>query len=552
MRPIRFDHGGVPPSTPASSSSETQPTQPARSPAASPARSASSWLQNLRGAARAAATPASPSRPRAAVPGAASGKAPSADAAVKDALKAIDKGAVTRLDTLLGTHPQLLTQHTAAGETLLTHAVAAGSHDAVSAILHAAQAAEAAARHAGKDPDITLRGVVNLPDLKGRTALAHAALQGNAAVARQLLALHHETSPGTRVPLADVNRPDLKGMTPLSHAVARVRGRPQGSGKDVALAILERQDLLPDEAPPGQKTPMQSAIERGTREVVNAIARHANADPEMPDASGRTPMWQVMEHWKKSENYFGRDTPWETMLTDLMANPRVDPQARNSQGHTPLTHIAQFTPPLFPMTHITMLKKHVAWMENTLRGILGATRGRPDFDLRANDGNHENVLDVLSRITRASPLYAPLYRSLANEVSLQTATAVRETPAATAARNAVARGRIDEVLAELMEERESLGTSNAASPEQAERARSYLARIDQARVAAMDNNAPVAKAIVSDVQNAIDEDVDLGGDARADAPVKLVGADYNSISRQLGQIHRLAELVGRLRDVPAA
>ncbi|WP_124800698.1 ankyrin repeat domain-containing protein [Paraburkholderia phosphatilytica] len=521
---------------------------------ASPARNASSWLQNLRSPARAAATPATPSQPRAFLPsaGATSSGAPSADVSVKEALKAIDKGAATRLDKLLAAQPQLLTQHTAAGHTLLTHAVAAGSHDAVNIILRAAESAEAAARHAGTDLNITLSGVVNLPDLKGRTALAHAALQGEANIARQLLELHHETAPGHRVPLADINRPDLKGMTPLNHAVARVRGRPRGNGKDVALAMLARQDLLPDETPPGQKTPMQTAIERGTPEVVSAIARHANADPDMPDASGRTPVWQVMKHWEKSENYYGRDMPWETMLPDLMANPRVNPQACNAQGHTPLTHIAQFTPPLFPMTHVTLMKKHVTWMENTVRGILEATRGRANFDLRTPDGNHETVLHIMSRITQASHFYAPLYRMLADAVHRQAIAAARESPAAIRAQNAETRRKIDGVITELLEERAELGTSEAATPEQAARALSYLARIDQARVAAMDHNPTVAKAIVGEVQDAIDEDIDLGGDEDNETPTALVGADYTSISRQLGQIHKLAELVGSLRDEPAA
>jgi hypothetical protein len=541
MRPIRFGTSSTPPASPGPS----HETQPARGPAASPARSASSWLQSLRSPVRATTTPATPSRPRASLPGAASSSAPSAEASVKDALKAIDKGAATRLDKLLGEHPQLLTQHTSAGHTLLTHAVAAGNHDAVNIIVQAAENAEAAARRAGTNPDITLRGVVNLPDLKGRTALAHAARQGKASIARQLLALDHETAPGTRVPLADVNRPDLKGVTPLSHAVARVQGRRPGSGKEVALALLGRQDLLPDETPPGQKTPMQTAIERGTPEVVHAIAHHANANPDMPDASGRTPVWQVMEHWKKSENYYGRDTAWETMLPDLMANPRVNPQARNAQGHTPLTHIAQFTPPLFPMTHVSLLKKHVTWMENTLRGILQATRGRANFDLRAPDGNHDTVLHIMSRLTQASPLYAPLYTSLANEASRQAAA---ETSSET-------QGKIDKVLAELMDERAKLGTSSAAAdenPELQSRALSYLARIDQARVAAMDNNAEVATGIATEVQNAIDDDVGLGDEKPEDAPSRLVSADYNSIARQLFQIINLADLVGKLRGGPAA
>lgn len=473
-------------------------------------------------ATRAAASP-SASRPRSAILDMTSARAAVHDSAIKEVVAAIDKGNAPRLRQLLTMLPRLLTERTAAGHTLLTHAVSTGNRDAVHVIVQAAGLAQALAAQPGTDDDTHFRHIANLPDAQGRTPLAHAALQGDDAIAKLFLGLHTAPASGVKAHLFDVNLPDRNGLTPLNLALRNMNGRRARGAEQVALAILERDDVLPDLAPGGERTPMQLAIERASPSIVKAIGRHPNADPNRFDAKGRTPLWQVLEKWEDALNYHGRSSHWESMMNDLVSNPRVDPQARHANGRTPLTHIVQLQPQAGALAHPAIVDLHVEWLNSTLTGVLHAARGREDFDLRAIDDHRHNAFSILEGMVRVMPRY----RQLLDLVRA-------EEP----------RRSVIGALNELDRKRAALGSARQATPEQKARARSYIGRIDEARAAALDRDVPKAKAIAADILDAIDDDVGFLDDGRSDtAPVRLLDGDHESIARQMFQIVRIAELL---------
>ena len=473
-------------------------------------------------AGRGATSPGAP-RPRVAIAEMTSARAAAHDSAVKEVVAAIDKGNAPRLRQLLGMLPRLLKERTAAGHTLLTHAVSTGNRDAVHVILQVAGLAQALAAQPGTDDDTHFRDVVNLPDAQGRTALAHAALQGDEGIAKLFLGLHAAPVSGVKAPLVDVNLPDLHGLTPLNLALRNMNGKRARGAEQVALAILERDDALPDLAPGGERTPMQLAIERASPSIVKAIALHPNADPNRLDAKGRTPLWQVLEKWADAVNYHGRSSHWESMLNDLVANPRVDPQAPHPNGRTPLTHIVRLEPQAGALAHPVIMDLHVQWLNSTLTGVLHAARGRDDFDLRAADAHRHNAFGILEGMVRVMPRYRQLLDLLRAEEPR--------------------RGVIG-ALKELDQRCAALGTAKEATPEQKARARSYIGRIDEARSAALNRDLPKAKGIAQEILESVDDDVGFFDDGRSDtAPIRLLDGDHESISRQMMQIVRIAELL---------
>lgn len=518
MRPIAPARSETPVSNP-DLSPEAQAPRP--SPA-SPAGQSFSGAQVLPLATRGAASPSAP-RPRLAIPGMASAGTAAPDTAIKEVVAAIDKGNAPRLRQLLSMLPRLMTERTAAGDTVLTHAVSTGNRDAVHVILQVAGLAEALAAQPGTDDDSHFRHIANLPDAEGRTALAHAAMQGDDGIAKLLLGLHAAPASGVKAPLFDVNLPDRNGLTPLNLALRNMNGRRARGAEQVALAILERSDVLPDLAPGGERTPMQLAIERASPAIVRAIGRHPNADPNMLDAKGRTPLCQVLDKWEDAVNYHGRSSHWESMLNDLVANPRVDPQARHTNGRTLLTHIVQIQPHGGALAHPAIVDLHVQWLNTTLTGILHAARGREDFDLRAIDNHRHNAFGILEGMVRVMPRYRQLLDLLRAEEPR--------------------RGVIG-ALKELDEKRAALGSARDATPEQKARARSYIGRIDEARAAALNRDLPKAKGIAQDILESVDDDVGFFDDGRSDtAPIRLLDGDHESISRQMMQIVRIGELL---------
>ncbi|WP_146013950.1 hypothetical protein [Trinickia dabaoshanensis] len=452
-----------------------------------------------------------------------SARATAHDSAVKEVVAAIDKGNAPRLRQLLSMLPRLLKERTAAGHTLLTHAVSTGNRDAVHVILQVAGLSQALAAQPGTDDDTHFRDIVNLPDAQGRTALAHAALQGDDGIAKLFLGLHAAPVSGVKAPLVDVNLPDLHGLTPLNLALRNMNGKRARGAEQVALAILERDDALPDLAPGGERTPMQLAIERASPSIVKAIALHPNADPNRLDAKGRTPLWQVLEKWADAVNYHGRSSHWESMLNELVANPRVDPQARHPNGRTPLTHIVRLEPQAGALAHPVIVDLHVQWLNSTLTGVLHAARGRDDFDLRAADAHRHNAFGILEGMVRVMPRYRQLLDLLRAEEPR--------------------RGVIG-ALKELDQRCAALGTAKEATPEQKARARSYIGRIDEARAAALNRDLPKAKGIAQEILESVDDDVGFFDDGRSDtAPIRLLDGDHESISRQMMQIVRIAELL---------
>ena len=445
--------------------------------------------------------------------------------AIKEVVAAIDHGNAPRLQQLLSMLPRLMTERTAAGHTLLTHAVSTGNRDAAHVILQAAGMAQAVASPSDSGGETHLRHVVNLPDAQGRTALAHAALRGDDGIAKLLIGLRGASHSGANAPLVDVNLPDRSGLTPLSLALRNMNGKRAHGAEQVALAILERGDALPDLAPGGERTPMQLAIERASPAIVNAIGRHPHADPNMLDAKGRTPLCQVLEKWEEAVNYHGRSSHWEAMLNDLVANPRVDPQARHPNGRTLLTHLVQVQPMGGALAHPAIVELHVQWLHATLTGILQAARSRGDFDLRAIDAHRHNAFGILEGMVRVIPRYRQLLDLLREEEPR--------------------RGVIG-ALNELDQKRAALGTAKEATPEQRERALSYIDRIDEARAAALNRDLPKAKGIAQEIMESIDDDVGFFDDGRSDtAPIRLVDGDHESISRQLFQIVRIGELLAQ-------
>jgi len=449
------------------------------------------------------------------------------DAAIKEVVAAIDKGNAPRLRQLLGMLPRLMTERTAAGHTLLTHAVSTGNRDAVHVILQAAGMAEAVASQSGTGGEADFNPhfthIVNLPDAEGRTPLAHAALQGDEGIAKLLVGLHAAPSPGVTAHLVDVNLPDRHGLTPLSLALRSMNGRRARGAEQAALAILSRSDALPDLAPGGERTPMQLAIERASPTIVKAIGRHPNADPNMRDAKGRTPLWQVLEKWEGAVNYHGRSSHWESMLNDLVENPRVDAQARHPNGRTLLTHIVQLEPMAGALAHPAIMDLHVQWLNTTLTGVLHAARSRENFDLRAVDDHRHNAFSILEGMVRVMPRYRQL-------LDLMRAEEPRRS--------------VIGALNELDQKRAALGSAAKATPEQRARALSYIGRIDEARAAALNRDLPKAKGIAQAVLEDIDEDVGFFDDGRSDtAPIRLLDGDHESIARQMMQVVRIGELL---------
>lgn len=445
------------------------------------------------------------------------------DAAVKEVVAAIDKGNAPRLQQLLSMLPRLMTERTASGHTLLTHAVSTGNRDAVHVILHAAGMAEAVASQSETGGDTHFRQIVNLPDAQGRTPLAHAALQGDSGIAKLLIGLHAVPSSGVKAHWVDVNLPDRDGLTPLNLALRNLSGRRAPGAEQVALAILERSDALPDLTPGGERTALQLGIERANPAIVKAIARHPNADPNMRDAKGRTPLWQIVEKWEGALNYHGRSSHWESMLNDFVANPRVDPQARHANGRTPLTHIVQVQPTAGALTHPAIVDLHVEWLNTTLTGMLHAARGRENFDLRAVDDHRHNAFSILEGMVRIMPRYRQLLDLLRAEEP---------------------RRSVIGALNELDQRRAALGTAKDATPEQKARALGYIDRIDEARAAALNRDLPKAKSIALEILESVDDDVGFFDDGRSHtAPIRLLDGDHESISRQMMQIVRIAELL---------
>ena len=243
----------------------------------------------------------------------------------------------------------------------------------------------------------------------------------------------------------------------------------------------------------------------------------------MLDAKGRTPLWQVLEKWEYAVNYHGRSSHWESMLNDLVANPRVDPQARHANGRTPLTHIVQIEPMAGALAHPAIMDLHVQWVKTTWTGILHAARGRENFDLRAVDGHRHSAFSILEGMVRVMPRYRQLLDLLRAEEPR--------------------RGVIG-ALNELYQKRAALGTEKEATPEQKTRARSDIGRIDEARAAALSRDLPKAKAIAREILDSIDDDVGFLDGGRSDTgSVRLVDGDHESIARQMFQIVRIGELL---------
>jgi hypothetical protein len=268
---------------------------------------------------------------------------------------------------------------------------------------------------------------------------------------------------------------------------------------------------------------MQLAIERASPTIVKAIALHPNADPNMRDAKGRTPLWQVLEKWEGAVNYHGRSSHWEAMLNDLIENPRVDPQARHPNGRTLLTHIVQLEPMAGALAHPAIMDLHVQWLNTTLTGVLHAARSREDFDLRAVDDHRHNAFSILEGMVRVMPRYRQLLDLLRAEEP---------------------RRSVIGALNEIDQKRAALGSAAEATPEQRARAISYIGRIDEARAAALNRDLPKAKGIAQAVLEAIDDDVGFFDDGRSDtAPIRLLDGDHESIARQMMQVVRIGELL---------
>ncbi|KAG4279834.1 hypothetical protein FPRO06_11168 [Fusarium proliferatum] len=193
------------------------------------------------------------------------------------------------------------------------------------------------------------------PDLKGptlRTPLSYAAGAGHLVVAKALLDTK-EVHPDSK----DASGLTRRGRTPLSYAA-------EGGHKTLVELLLAINCVEPDSKDLSNRSPLSFAAGSGHEVVVDLLLGTKKVDPDSKDNADKTPLCHAAAAGHGSvvkrlltinqakpayQGGHGLPTQYSTtgetpsldrMIMLLLANGRVDPNARDSRGWTPLFYAA--------------------------------------------------------------------------------------------------------------------------------------------------------------------------------------------------------------------
>ncbi|KAG4257759.1 hypothetical protein FPRO04_10010 [Fusarium proliferatum] len=189
------------------------------------------------------------------------------------------------------------------------------------------------------------------PDLKGptlRTPLSYAAGAGHLVVAKALLDTK-EVHPDSK----DASGLTRRGRTPLSYAA-------EGGHKTLVELLLAIKSVDPDSKDLSNRSPLSFAAGSGHEVVVDLLLATKKVDPDSKDNADKTPLCHAAAAGHGSvvkrlltinqakpayQGGHGLPTQYSTtgatpsldrMIMLLLANGRVDPNAKDSRGWTPL------------------------------------------------------------------------------------------------------------------------------------------------------------------------------------------------------------------------
>ncbi|SCV44938.1 related to ankyrin [Fusarium fujikuroi] len=193
------------------------------------------------------------------------------------------------------------------------------------------------------------------PDLKGptlRTPLSYAAGAGHLVVAKALLDTK-EVHPDSK----DASGLTRRGRTPLSYAA-------QGGHKTLVELLLAIKSVDPDSKDLSNRSPLSFAAGSGHEVVVDLLLATKKVDPDSKDNADKTPLCHaaaaghgsvvkrllaINQAKPADQGGHGLPTQYSTtgetpslngMIMLLLANGRVDPNAKDSRGWTPLFYAA--------------------------------------------------------------------------------------------------------------------------------------------------------------------------------------------------------------------